>query len=265
MATLAGPGVTGDARYDVSGHEFGCIDIDLTQLGVVRTSPAWLTTSERLLLFTLIYSLRPQRYLEIGVLSGGASLIVAKAMDAVPYTGRLVLVDLAPEISDSLWKQIEHRSVLVTGRSPGVLAEAAQAAGGPFDFVLIDASHDTAGVLRDVNGVVPFLAEGACVLFHDSFRRAVSAAIDIVVWTHASAFLDFGLVTREFTRSEDKVEVDGTTRVSCGFRLLRYRRPSRLARYIGRSRRFSARVSHLVRAVGRRTGQLLQASPGARS
>src|SRR5688572_15655865 len=65
--------------YEVSGPTF---NPPSSALEVLSWAPAWLTGSERLLLFTLIYSLRPERYLEIGTLQGGSALIVSAAMDA---------------------------------------------------------------------------------------------------------------------------------------------------------------------------------------
>ena len=115
--------------HDVSDHQHGT-DIDLALLESIRTAPAWLTSSERLLLFSLIYSLRPRRYLEIGILFGGASLIVTKAMDASKSGGRLVLVDPEPQVAPATWAQIAHRSVILEGRSPEVLERAAAEAGG---------------------------------------------------------------------------------------------------------------------------------------
>ena len=107
------------------------------------------------MLFTLIHCLRPRRYLEVGVLHGGSALIVAKAMDAVQSDGKLILVDFNPQIEESNWRQMEHRSALVKGRSPQILSEACRAAGGPFDFVFVDGDHEATGVMRDAQGVLP--------------------------------------------------------------------------------------------------------------
>ncbi len=222
MITFSGPDQTRLEIWDVTKHDYGG-DIDFALLDEIRRAPAWLTSAERLLLFTLIYCLRPRRYLEVGILFGGASLIVAKAMDAVQHNGRLILVDSKPQVEDSNWRQIEHRSVLVQGWSPAVLKQAAKEAGGPFDFVFIDAGHQTNAVMRDAHGVFRYLSDGAYILFHDSFRLGVKRAIDRFVNIHSLSVVDFGLLTREFTRSEG-TEADGSAQMSCGFRLVQYRR-----------------------------------------
>jgi predicted O-methyltransferase YrrM len=185
--------------YDVTSHKHG-EDIDFNLLDVVHTAPAWLSSAERLMLFALIYSLRPRRYLEIGILHGGASLIVTKAMDAVGYDGQLILVDNEPKVSSEHWQQMKHRSVLVKGWSPGSLNKAREAAKGPFDFVFIDAGHSKNAVMRDANGVFRYLEDGAYILFHDSYRWEVNQAINRFVQMHVSSVVDFGLITREFTR-----------------------------------------------------------------
>jgi predicted O-methyltransferase YrrM len=240
--------------HDVSDHQHGT-DIDLALLESIRTAPAWLTSSERLLLFSLIYSLRPRRYLEIGILFGGASLIVTKAMDASKSGGRLVLVDPEPQVAPATWAQIAHRSVILEGRSPEVLERAAAEAGEEFDWVFIDAGHSTDAVLRDAAGVMHYLSDGAYVMFHDSFHEPVATAIDRFLRVHGSAFTDFGLMTREFTRSTGDAGFtgdagsNGSSALYCGFRLLQYRRPRGRRRYAGACRRWVAELERLARRV----------------
>jgi predicted O-methyltransferase YrrM len=223
---INGPDQTRVKIWDVSEHNHG-EDIDFTLMEAIRHAPAWLTSGERLMLFTLIYCLRPRRYLEIGVLYGGSCLIVAKAMDAVKSEGTLVLVDPDPKVEDSNWRQMEHRSILVRGRSPAVLGQAERLAGGKFDFIFIDANHETTAVMRDANGVIPHLADGAHILFHDGFRTAVSRAIDRFVSMHSASIVDFGALTREFTQADSAdftIGADGSPVKNCGFRLVQYRR-----------------------------------------
>jgi len=226
MTTFGNADGTTAEIWDVSEHPQGA-DMDAAWLEALRHAPAWLTNGERLLLFTLIYCLRPRRYLEVGVLHGGSALIVVKALDAVNGEGKLVLVDPEPQIDDSHWRQIEHRSVLIRGESPTVLGQAEQMAGGSFDFVFIDANHETIPVMRDANGVLPYLADGAYILFHDGFRTAVSRAIDRFVIAHSGSIVDFGMLTREFTRKTDgpqSVQEKAGMARSCGFRLVQFRR-----------------------------------------
>lgn len=220
-----GPEATQLAIVDVSKEDLDAFgrDIDFDALDTLRTAPAMLTGSERLMLFNLIYCLRPQNCIEIGVRFGGASLIATKAMDASGSDGRLYLVDDSPEIAPETWAQIEHRSVLIEGWSPGILPKAAKSARAPFDFAFIDAGHSTRAVMRDSVGVLPYLANGAYMLYHDAYRTDVRKAIDRFIYMYPGSLIDFGMVTREFTCGPDNDPADPITR-SCGLRVLQYRK-----------------------------------------
>lgn len=229
--------------------------LDVRLLEVLNEAPAWLTQSERLLLFTLAYTLRPARYLEIGILHGGASLIVSKAMDAAGHDGRMFLVDPEPRIDPIHWDQMRERASLFQGRSPEVLPEVGNAAGGPFDMVFIDADHSATAVMRDGEGVLPFLADGAYLVFHDSFRREVGGAIDRFTHLHPASVVDFGTLTREFHTSDSKGREGDSRRFSCGMRVLQLRKRHGRARILNywrgggeRLRRALRRVRQLLRS-----------------
>jgi len=183
--------------------------IDLASLDVIRWAPAWMTRAERLLLFALIFGLRPTRYLEIGTFQGGSALIVAAAMDASGTQGKMVCVDPEPQIAPDNWKRIEHRAILLQGSSPGILAQAARVVGGAFDFVLIDGDHTAAGVMRDAQGILSFLARGGYLLFHDAYFSQIARALDEFAVQNLGRVLDMGCLTREVTTqvfpSSDKV------------------------------------------------------------
>ncbi len=177
-------------------------EFDTSMVEILRTAPVWMTRAERLLLFTLAFTLRPQRYLEIGTLHGGSALIVCAALDATRADGRIVCLDPRPQVAPENWAKLEHRATLVTGSSPHALPQAQQAAGGAFDLVLIDGDHTRDGVLRDAHGVLSFAANGAHVLFHDCFNPDVKAGIDEFARKHANRLVDAGPMTREVTMQE---------------------------------------------------------------
>jgi predicted O-methyltransferase YrrM len=174
-------------------------EINLAALDVIRWAPVWMTRAERLLLYTLIFALRPARYLEIGTFKGGSALVVTAAMDSQDADGRLICIDPEPQIDPEHWKRLEHRTTLLRGFSPDILSQAYKVAGGPFDFVLIDGDHTYAGVLRDANGVLPFVADGAYLLFHDSFFGEIAQALGDFAAQHPHEIVDFGTLTREVT------------------------------------------------------------------
>jgi predicted O-methyltransferase YrrM len=182
--------------YDVTAF---AAELDWDALEVLRWAPVWMTRAERLLLFTLIFSLRPARYLEIGTLHGGSALIVSAAMKASGNAGRLTCIDPRPQIAPEHWQRLEPHTTLLEGFSPNILPQAREAAGGSFDFVLIDGDHSYAGVLRDANSVLPFVADGAYLLFHDSFYSDIVRAMRDFAAQHRDQIVDFGALTREVT------------------------------------------------------------------
>ena len=171
-------------------------------IAALDAAPAWLTPSERLMLFTLIASLRPSRYLEIGSFKGGSALIVNAAMDASENDGCIICVDPEPRISPEHRERLEGRGIVVEGLSPAILDEASEAAGGPFDFVFIDGDHTAEGVLRDAEGVLPHLADQATLLFHDAFNPDVDSGIQRF-FEKRPRVVDCGVVTREVSYEQD--------------------------------------------------------------
>ena len=115
---------------------------------------------------------------------------------------------------------LSDRATLVTGFSPAALPEAMNAAGGPFDLVLIDGDHTRAGVLRDADGVLPFVASGASLLFHDCHNPDVRNGIDDFARRHANRLADAGPLTREITLHQNP---DGSTTPWGGLRLIEVR------------------------------------------
>ena len=185
--------------YDVTSF---ASDINLSALDVIQWAPVWMTRAERLLLFTLTFTLRPSRYLEIGTFKGGSALLVNTAMNLAESNGRIVCVDPEPKIAPEHWQRIEHRTTLLTGYSPDILPEAVKAAGGKFDMVLIDGDHTYKGVMRDAIGVMPYVADGAYLLFHDSIFVQVAKGLRDFAHQYQKELVDFGTLTREVTYQE---------------------------------------------------------------
>jgi predicted O-methyltransferase YrrM len=187
-------------------HDYAVADVtayasefDPAAVDVIRTAPVWMTRAERLLLFTLVFALRPARYLEIGTLHGGSALIACAAMDALGSDGKIVCLDPRPQIAPENWVRLRHRSTMITGLSPDALPEAKQAAGGPFDLVLIDGDHTRTGVIRDGTAILSVVAGGGYLLFHDCFNPDVKSGIDEFARRHARRLTDCGPMTREIT------------------------------------------------------------------
>ena len=169
-----------------------------TRFELIHRAPVWMTMSERVLLYALIAGLRPQRCLEVGTFRGGSALIIAAALDDLG-TGRLACVDPNAQIQPEHWRLIAHRASLFHAPSPEVLPQASQAAGGKFDFALIDGDHSTAGVIGDIEGVLPHLADDAYLLLHDAHNAEVREGIERCLRKTALGLTDAGLLSTEKT------------------------------------------------------------------
>ncbi len=150
-------------------------DDRLDALEIILDAPTEMSFEERLLLFALVRGTAPERVLEIGTSQGGSAAIFAAALEANGH-GTVVGIDPLPRIE--LADEVFHgRFTLITGESPGAIAEASEAAGGRFDLALIDGMHIYQQAADDIAGVLPFLTDDAYLLFHDSFHYGVSEAI----------------------------------------------------------------------------------------
>lgn len=145
------------------------------RIGVVYTAPSEMSVTERIFLYGLIRGFRPERLLEIGSRHGGSASIIAAAMEDV-NKGRIVGVDPAPVITVPE-RAFFGRFQLLRKPSPDGIAEAKAMAGGPFDFALIDGLHIHDQATKDIDGLLPHMADGAYLLFHDAFHYGLSEAI----------------------------------------------------------------------------------------
>lgn len=200
-----------------------------TRFETIHDAPVEMLPPERVLLYSLVFGLRPKRCLEIGTLYGGSARITVAALDDAECDGRLVCVDPEPRLSQETVSAVSHRATVITGHSPEALAEAQREAGGPFDFAMIDGDHSTDGVVRDVKGTMTVLAPGAYMLLHDANFYEVADGVEGLLNQNRD-LVDCGLLSRASVPQPDA----GRPRPVFwgGFRLLRYmprrrRRPRR--------------------------------------
>lgn len=181
-----------------------------SRFGTIHDAPVHMLPPERVLLYSMVFGVRPQRCLEIGTLHGGSAMITVAALDDIG-SGRLVCVDPEPQVSPEVWAGIEHRATLLQGTSPEILPEAQRTAGGPFELALIDGDHSHAGVVRDVTAVMGVLADGSHMLMHDAHYEEVRDGIDEVLRTHSGSLLDCGMLSSASTpdANADTVEWGG--------------------------------------------------------
>lgn len=190
----------------------------------VFDAPVHMLPGERVALYSVVFAARPARCVEVGTLHGGSAVITVAALDDIGEDGRLVCIDPEPQVLPETWASIEHRAQLITGYSPDAFPEAQRLAGGPFDFAMIDGDHSLAGMIRDLEGVLPYLADQAYVLMHDAHYYEVRDGIQQVCARFPGQLIDCGLLS-----TEGQPDVNGATDPSGapivwgGMHLLRYR------------------------------------------
>jgi predicted O-methyltransferase YrrM len=185
-------------------------------LEVIHAAPAQMLLPERLMLYALVYGLRPQRALEVGTAEGGAAMIMCAAMDAA-NCGQLICVDPEPKVTPETSARLAHRVTLIQKPSPEAISQAYQVADGHFDFAFIDGDHSYTGVLRDIHAVTPCMRDGGYLLFHDVHYVEVREAIDEAL--QQFPFVDCGLLSVECTPTKEMHR--GELIVWGGLRLLR--------------------------------------------
>ena len=182
------------------------------RFGAVLESRALLAWRERVYLYAAVFARAPERCLEVGVFEGHSSKIIHAAL-ADLGRGRLVAVDPDPKVTFDWDREVGDRAMLVRGRSPDDLAAATDAAGGPFDFVFLDAFHEYEDVLADLRGIVGVTRPGAMILVHDAYYEPSRAAMDDAI-VDGLPLTDCGIVC---TTKSDGTQ-DGRPVSYCGFR-----------------------------------------------
>jgi predicted O-methyltransferase YrrM len=189
-------------------------------IGRIWGAPAQLTVPERVLLYSLVLGLRPQRVLEIGSYRGGSAVTIVAALDDIG-AGALTCVDPSPQIAPEHWAQVEHRATLHRVSSPDGLSTLPVSQESLFDFAFIDGDHSYDGVVKDLNGVMPLLSDGAVLVFHDALHADTGKAIDDMVRTNAGRLIDCGVLSTDATVVQRE---DGRTVSWGGLRMLRFAR-----------------------------------------
>jgi predicted O-methyltransferase YrrM len=180
---------------------------------LVLKVPAQLAIRERLYLYATVFALAPARSLEVGVAQGGSSMLIHAALSDLSH-GHLVSIDPDPDLSFD-WKCLADRATLLVGESPRDLGTAMRIAGGPFEFVFLDANHLRDPVRDDLRGLVDVTAPGGLILCHDAFHGGVARGI-------ADA-LELGLPLRDagiVSRTRNDGQENGHLEVYGGLRLL---------------------------------------------
>jgi predicted O-methyltransferase YrrM len=130
--------------------------------------------AEREFLNALILRHKPKNLLELGVSAGGASVVILNAIKNIE-NAKLHSIDYCENwYKDSSKKSgwiVEHYPVIkqkLELHTGGMSFTFIENIGKYIDFVLIDTMHCCPGEILDILMVLPFLADDAIVVFHDT-------------------------------------------------------------------------------------------------
>jgi cephalosporin hydroxylase len=185
------------------------------RLGAIYTEPSDMCLPDRVMLYALVRGLRPERVLEIGVRWGGGARIIAAALEDTGGPGRAVGIDPATDAFRPPARVLYGRYDLLRGYSPGAIPDAVAKLGGPIDLAVIDAMHTHDHVLADVRGVLPQMAPGGHILFHDTFHQGIDQAVTEAL-VEDPRLVDCGFLTRHPQFSRAPVAYQGLRLVRVG-------------------------------------------------
>lgn len=185
--------MSSDSRFRPNSSESPLLNRKPLRGEIIFHAPAQLAYRERLYLYSAVFALAPERCLEVGVAEGGGSKLIHAALCDLEH-GRLVSLDPSPQVAFD-WSEISDRATLMSGFSPEDLGRAMQLAGGPFDFVFLDANHEREFVREDLRGLVDVTGPGCPILCHDAYHEGVILGIDDAL-SRGLPLRDCGLVGR---------------------------------------------------------------------
>lgn len=147
--------------------------ITLEYLGKDYIKYSEMSDQDRVFLNTLVLRKQPKKILELGVCSGGSSLVILNAIkntnDAYLYsidynTKHYRLKDKLTGFYVDNFPELKEKWTLKTG---GLALEFMEEIGGDIDFCFIDTVHSNPGEILDFLMVLPYLKKNATVVFHD--------------------------------------------------------------------------------------------------
>ena len=146
----------------------------LNSLGEDYKQYSEMSEQDRAFLNTLVLRKQPQRLLELGVCSGGSSLVLLNAIKNI-NNAHLYSIDYNTQhykLKDKLtgfyvdnFPELKNKWTLKTG---ALALDFMEEIGGDIDFCLIDTVHSNPGEILDFLMVLPYLKKDATVVFHDT-------------------------------------------------------------------------------------------------
>lgn len=136
-----------------------------------------MTPSEQGFLCGLIRQFSPEKIVEIGVAGGGTTAVIMNCLNLLKNDAKMYSIDINKEcyrrkgkVSGYQLKEVkdhlpnyENHTFLLGKILPYVIGKI----GKEIDFVVLDTRHTLPGELLDFLCILPYLKDGAIVVFHD--------------------------------------------------------------------------------------------------
>ena len=116
----------------------------------------------------IIRKFKPKKLVEIGVYSGGSSIIILNAIKDIENS-KLYSIELNNKnwIGNCTFKKFPNLINKWTLYKGNITANFIETIGNNIDFAMIDTSHFEPGEIMDFLMILPFLKEEAIIIFHD--------------------------------------------------------------------------------------------------
>lgn len=173
----------------------------------------WLMTQqERMALICLLEKIRPEVAIELGTLYGGSLSAISK------FSKKVYSLDIDPRSVQELTGRFPNVEYVVgnsTDTLPPLLNKL-QKSGEAVEFALVDASHSTEGVKRDIENLIRYVPKKPFyIVVHDSFMPKCRQGMIAADWASSPYvhFVELDFIPGRF--NSDPTE-DSYRRMTCG-------------------------------------------------
>ena len=160
----------------------------LSKLDKRISEACYLTQCEKEFINSMILRKQPKKILEVDVAAGGSSGIILNAVNELNNNAEVYSVDFSTQFCNDNTKLSGYATIdyadenlkknwhLLTGN---FVSEFLDEIGDGIDFAFIDTVHWSPGEMIDFLMILPYLKEGATVLFHDIHLHGCTDCIEM--------------------------------------------------------------------------------------
>ena len=119
----------------------------------------------------IITEVKPDFIIEAGTAQGGTTLFYAMVLEQVNPNGKVLTLDIAPEVEEaSKFKIFQERVEVITGddTSPEVVKRVSERVRGGKVLITLDSDHHKKHVLKELKAYAPLVSVGSYVVVQDT-------------------------------------------------------------------------------------------------